>query len=295
MTDNVVRCSTRVPCGFRGAVTCRRMAALDCDWIDASPHEAEHAGSDIHIGDAHVVLVGVVASGSVWVRQDGREAELGPGEFAIRDSSRPYSLAFGSPFTQLVYRCPRRLFRQRFGSFEHLTAVKIRNNRALGRVASEFILNVGRIQLDEPAGFEAQRLSIQVVDMVGIALSAAAEAADRGSISTHRTSMLYRAKGFVEAHLNDMLTPTTVATAMCCSPRYINKLFAEEATTLGRYVLERRLEQCRLALACAHDHRQVGEIAYAWGFASLSHFSRTFKDRFNASPTDYRAARLNPQ
>jgi AraC-like DNA-binding protein len=44
-----------------------------------------------------------------------------------------------------------------------------------------------------------------------------------------------------------------------------------------------------LDLARGSDHRQIGEIAYAWGFASLSHFSRSFKERFALSPSEYRA------
>ena len=295
MSDNVVRCKTSVPDGFRGTVMCNRLANVDCDWIVASQHKADHTSADICMSEAGIVLVGVVASGSVWVSQDGREAELGPGEFAIRDSTRPYSLAFDAPFSQLVCRVLRSLLRQRFGPFDHFTATKVPGSCSLGRLASEFILSVGRIRLADAFGAEAQRLALQVVDLVGMALSARAETCGGRSVSTHRAALLYRAKAFVEAHLSEPLTPEVVATAMRCSARYINKLFADEGTTLGHYVMERRLMQCRLDLERPNNHRQVSEIAYAWGFSSLSHFSRSFKQHFDSSPSEYRMRHVGLQ
>jgi AraC-like DNA-binding protein len=294
MSNNVVRCRTRVPDEFHGTVTCHRLGQLDCDWITASQHRADHTSMDICVGDSAIVLAGVVTSGSVWLCQDGRETELGPGEFAIRDSARPYSLAFESPFSQLVIRLPRELLRQRFGPFEHLTAVKISANQSVGKLASDFMLNAGRLRLADPDGQDAERLALQVVDLLGIVMSMEAEARGLGSASTHRSALLYRAKGFIETRLKTALSPALVATALHCSTRYVNVLFASEGTTFGRYVLERRLAQCRTELERGGDRRDIGEIAYAWGFASLSHFSRSFKQRFNVSPSEYRAARGEP-
>jgi hypothetical protein len=76
---------------------------------------------------------GGVTAGSVWLSQDGRETELGHREFSICDSGRPYSLVFGTTFLQMLSRFPRTLLRQRFGSIDHFTAVKVPGN---GRLAS---------------------------------------------------------------------------------------------------------------------------------------------------------------
>jgi AraC-like DNA-binding protein len=55
-------------------------------------------------------------------------------------------------------------------------------------------------------------------------------------------------------------------------------------------VLEARLQACRKALS---DPRcvsfSVSEIAYAWGFNDLSHFSKAFRKRFGVSPAQYRS------
>jgi len=50
-----------------------------------------------------------------------------------------------------------------------------------------------------------------------------------------------------------------------------------------------RLERCRRDLLDpAHAARHISDIAFAWGFNDLAHFSRIFKQRFGASPREWR-------
>ena len=84
-----------------------------------------------------------------------------------------------------------------------------------------------------------------------------------------------------------------IANALHLSKGYVHFLFQMEALTVSRYIWDLRLEKCRTALAdAAQAHRSVSDIAYAWGFNSLSHFSHTFKSRFGVSPRDYRSEQL---
>ena len=39
--------------------------------------------------------------------------------------------------------------------------------------------------------------------------------------------------------------------------------------------------------------RSVTEIAFLWGFQDVSHFSRVFKERFDAPPLAYRQSSLS--
>ncbi len=57
---------------------------------------------------------------------------------------------------------------------------------------------------------------------------------------------------------------------------------AERGLT-GRYLRERRLEQAAQLLR--NDVGSVSEIAYSVGFASVSHSSKSFRDRYSVSPT----------
>jgi AraC-like DNA-binding protein len=66
-------------------------------------------------------------------------------------------------------------------------------------------------------------------------------------------------------------------------------LMAAEQTSFRSYVQVQRLERCRRDLSDpAHAARHVSDIAFAWGFNDLAHFSRIFKQRFGASPREWR-------
>jgi AraC family transcriptional regulator, exoenzyme S synthesis regulatory protein ExsA len=60
-------------------------------------------------------------------------------------------------------------------------------------------------------------------------------------------------------------------------------------TSPGRWLLERRLE--RSASLLQTTGMSVTEIMFECGFEDLSHFSRTFKEKFGRSPNAYRRAR----
>jgi AraC-like DNA-binding protein len=61
--------------------------------------------------------------------------------------------------------------------------------------------------------------------------------------------------------------------------------------TVSGFILESRLHVCKEALIDpAFQRLQISEIAFRWGFNSLSHFCRTFRQRYGASPGDVRRA-----
>ena len=57
-------------------------------------------------------------------------------------------------------------------------------------------------------------------------------------------------------------------------------------TSPGKWLTKRRLKKAKLLLETSS--KSVGEVAFDSGFVNVSHFSRVFKDRFGASPIQYR-------
>ncbi|TWS99826.1 helix-turn-helix domain-containing protein [Reyranella sp. CPCC 100927] len=74
------------------------------------------------------------------------------------------------------------------------------------------------------------------------------------------------------------------------SPRYLNKLFASEDTSVARFIWEERLQ--RAARMLGNPARlPITTVGLDSGFSTMSHFSRAFRDRFGLSPRGYRAQR----
>jgi len=85
---------------------------------------------------------------------------------------------------------------------------------------------------------------------------------------------------------------TALALRRQVTPRYIQKLFESEGSTLSRYALGQRLARVHPRLT---DPRHVGStvaaIAYASGFRDISTFNRAFRQQFGMTPSDARAGR----
>jgi AraC-like DNA-binding protein len=276
---------------FQGAVTQSKLGALALTRVEASRQRVFRTRSRISRANENYLLFAFGAQGEGGVVQDGREALIGPGEFAFYDTTRPYELSFDGNFTQHILQVPRDLAQKRFGSLDHLAAKTFGRHGPLQRLAADFILGISQIieSLDDAA---ADRLSVQALEMVAIALDH--EGRDRATVkSPHRSALLSRLKAYIQARLNDpALSLERTAAALGISPRYINALLEAEQQSFGRYVLAQRLDRCRNDLADpTHRNLQIAEIAYCWGFNDVSHFSRAFRSRFGMAPRDCRASR----
>ncbi len=97
---------------------------------------------------------------------------------------------------------------------------------------------------------------------------------------------------FCRQHLHDpSLSPQMVADHLGISLRTLHSRFRQIGSTFGRWMLEHRLDACRLALRDAGQRAlNISEIAYRWGFNDLSHFNKTFRQRFDCTPGEWRHA-----
>ncbi|KPF94732.1 AraC family transcriptional regulator [Rhodopseudomonas sp. AAP120] len=235
------------------------------------------------------VLFALGTTGHGGVTQDGREAVIRPGEFAFYDTTRPYELQFDGDFSQRILQVPRDLISRRVRT-EDLTATVFSSERPLDKLAYDFIASICQLA-DRVDNDTANRLTEQAVDLVAMAI------ADRigtmGAATSHRSAMLHRLKVHIQGRLHDPdLSAAGAAAALGISPRYVSDLFADDATSFQRYVLAQRLERCARDLASPQQaRRQIGEIAFAWGFNDLSHFGRVFRERYGLSPRDFRQSR----
>lgn len=76
------------------------------------------------------------------------------------------------------------------------------------------------------------------------------------------------------------------------SERYVRLLLEETGMTFSEHVLEERLQHARRLLHAPHlAGRSIAEIAMMAGFSDISHFNRSFRRRFGATPRDVRADR----
>lgn len=256
-----------------------RSSALTLERLPQEPY--------LHSQDAYFAVI--LVSGNYVMMQNGREVFLQPGDMTIYDATKPHRIQCRTDFTKLIISIPRALFRGSVSGIDACTALRIPGTTGAGLIASNFIRSLAS-QTDHLKAYEFSALSNHALDLLTLAI-ASVRPVDY-ALSGTRTITINRIKAFIEQRLADpAIDATLIASSVGLSSRYINDLFADEGTSLMRYVWKRRLESCRKdMLDPVHAGHRLSDIAFRWGFNDLSHFSRTFKQQFGCSPREFRNA-----
>jgi AraC-like DNA-binding protein len=222
--------------------------------------------------------------------QGGEEVRLGPGDFSLCDTARPYQLAFNRPVSILTLRVAKNLLQRYVGCPEQLVNVPVSGSSGPGSLAARVIREIWQSSDETLQSGVAPRFANVVLELIASAYVGIGSAkVDRSCLSS---ALRLRIVDFIDQFLCDPdLSPAVVARALKISSRHVHRLFAQQGNTVARYILQRRLEKCRAALA---DPLLAGlsltHICSEYGFRSLPHFSRLFREGYGMAPRDYRRA-----
>lgn len=247
-----------------------------------------HSRAQVALATEAYFLLHLHLAGESVNRQDGREIRLGPGDFTMVDSSRPYQLAFSQPTSILVLRIPRPILRRYIACPDVVTLLPMAGNTGASGLASRFIQDVWRCVLNGMPPAQGNRLSGPILDLLANAYAQVPEAHAVGSSLTE--ALRVQIRNHIEDNLDDAdLTPCSVARAFGISTRYLHMVFREEPDTVARYIQRRRVEQSARALADPMRRTlSITAIATAHGFKSQAHFSRVFRESYGMAPSDFR-------
>jgi AraC family transcriptional activator of tynA and feaB len=250
--------------------------------IKKRPRDPERDDQDAYFA---VVLL----SGLYHLEQAGRIVNLQPGDMTLYDATRPHRIDCTGEFSKLIFAIPRHAMRSRLVMPEACTALRIPSSSGVGAVASNF-LRTWAANIDQLGLQELTTICDSSLDLLSLAIATVSPGATRQPRG--QSLSLTQIKAYIELNLsNPELNTAMIVDAVGLSPRYINALFAKEACSLMRYVLQRRLERCYQDILNSEQHGlRISDIAFRWGFNDLSHFSRTFKLRFELSPRDVKAS-----
>jgi AraC-like DNA-binding protein len=282
------------PNGFHGSIRIGALDGVSLSEINAACHSVQRTPALIARGAPHMLKLSLQLSGTGLLIQDGREAVLSPGDLAVYDTNRPYSLAFDDDFRGLVLMFPHDLIALPREEIEQLSAVRMAGNAGLGRVISPFLVQLAR-NLDQLTSDSGLRLVHNTLDLV-TTMFISELGAGGGSACAPNHELLGQVRRYIDDNLGDPdLTPTKVAAAHYISARHLHTLFRPEGTTVATWIRARRLERCRRDLRDpAHATRPIAALAARWGFLDASHFSRLFKATYDVPPSTYRARALGP-
>ena len=268
----------REPARFFGHIRSQQAGPLVVAAIRSAPQVVQRGSAQITRAPGEHYFLIVQQAGTGMVVQQGRQAHLLPGDAALVDTRRAYTLAFDREFAQLSISIPFDCVEARWRDGIS-TGVRIEN---VGPLVSGY-LDLFR-DLDGQ-GETALSLVNNVLELLH--LLAARPTAD---IRDRSDGRLLRTQDYIRQHFQDpQLCAGQVAQANHMSVRLMHKLFAGGGQTFGEYLREIRLEHCRRRLGDAQCDANILNIALEAGYGNLSCFSRAFKQRFGLTPSEYRA------
>jgi AraC-like DNA-binding protein len=276
---------------FDGRLEIGDLGGLKLLDITASRHRVVRTNTLIRQDDRGYVKIVAQIEGSACFEQNGRKVVLSPGEWSIYDTTRSYIVSNPEAIRQHAVLLPRSRLTRMGLDLDNLVVRRFSGRSGVGRLTYDLLASAfaempvvtSRSNGDDLAETMSHLVRLAALDQMGTSTEAA----------LHETAR-DRVKAYISTHLHDpMLSLDRIAAAIGCSKRYLHKLFSDEEETLNSYIWQMRLERIRQDLAHPGLRgKSITEIAFAWGFNSSTHFSRSFRERYGVTPRDYRAMAL---
>lgn len=278
--------------GMTGWVQSAELGSSHCAEVCSRTQTLAHGAAEIRRMASDDIFVSLQLRGRCIAEQDERTCEIGPGGFAMFDTTDPYRLNYlgegGSGEWQVLsFRMPRDRLLPLVADRAGFTAVT--HDGTSGGIAGMVAATMTSIwqhvdSLDTPAAHSAE------VALLTLLATAAGERragppSRREALDTALRASVHR---YLTGNLHRELSAAHVAHRFTISVRKLHALYEHTDRTFAQTVMALRLEACARDLAAGTGQRTLTDIAARWGFADLSHMNRVFRARYGCLPSEYR-------
>lgn len=239
--------------------------------------------ADVRNSDFDPIIVSMMKTGEAQGDFDGRVLRETAGTFHFHDLGRA-SLHVSTASLTYNLVIPRSLAEERFAPLQDLHGLVVPADQAALAFALAEQVDALLPTLDSE---QAERLGAMFLDAMTVALKALRP----GPIRSPDAALALRrlAAERIEQRLADSQALTVERLCQALKTTR-GRLFAAFQSDGGvrAYVLNRRLERSRQALADLDRAEPVATIAHRLGFSDAAHLSRTFRTQYGMTPSQYR-------
>ncbi|MCY1394253.1 Transcriptional activator FeaR [compost metagenome] len=261
--------------------------SLSTAYITTNCEHIYRQRKDVRSDDQDFFYLVMQQRGRARMCQNSDDANLGMGDLILLDAGQPSDFYYDGISQQLSIILPRHLVDDVFRHKPVRTGQRIAANLKVSRMIT--LLATSALSFEAPECEEQQAF----LEALATLLKPVACVTELGDVPAQNHHLLRKAMAFIDANLElGQVSAAAVAREVCVSERTLYRLFAQAGLSLSRYVLDRRLERCALSLTESRDDRPISLIADRAGFSDLSHFSRTFKQKYGVSPRAWRQRKL---
>lgn len=261
------------------------MRIVDCV---CDPCHGHRDVRDIRRGDDGWFGVLMVRKGRERVRQGDHSIELTPGTALIWDASKPIDFDVLEPLEKCTLLVSRGMLKAETG-LSGLPLGRLDSSRGFGALLHDRLSGVGRL-----IGDMSEEEQIHLGQGLLMDLAQALDASVGPSAVSPRVRLVRRIHRIIDLNFPDpALDPGSVAERAGISIRYLHQVLRDGEETAGARILRRRLEGMRKALNDrAYARVSITQIGFAFGFSSAAHISRSFRERYGVTPSEFRGQAL---
>ena len=216
--------------------------------------------------------------------QAGNEGTINPGYGVLYDARRPFEDRLFGPEQRaevLIATVPAASLLRAVPEAERLCARPLPLSGTMARAIAAWV----HAAISAPGAPERQ----DAPDTAAY-LSALLRVASGASHQLTRPDLFHLIDRHLKTNIANVRSAPTLAAEFGISERTFHRIFADRATTFERHVLHLRVELFKELLRQASlANIPIARLAHQCGFADAAHATRTFKDRFGATPRDFRA------
>jgi AraC family transcriptional activator of tynA and feaB len=216
--------------------------------------------------------------------QAGNEGTINPGYGVLYDARRPFEDRLFGPEQRvelLIATVPAASLLRSVPEAERLCAKPIPLSGTIARAIAALVRDAISVP-DAPA----RQSEPDIVAYLSAILRLAAGASHELS----RRALFRLIDTYLRTNIATVRSAPALAAEFGISERTFHRIFADRATTFERHVLHLRAELFKdLLRQPSLTNVPIARLAHQCGFADAAHATRTFKDRFGATPRDFRA------
>jgi len=276
---------------FQAQLTSTSLGGLTYAHVQTTSSKVSHTLQHAAKSKEKVFLLHLQLANESRNSQRGNDVYLKNGDFTLVDSESPYRVAFDDPISMGVMRIPYEALQQRIPNPEDIIGHKFSGCKNISGMLSQMLRGFWNQKNIINSEAINRQFANNILDLLVTSFySQTNQAVVPNSIYEIRYGQL---KKYIDYNLSDPeLSPTKIANTFNITPRYMHQIFARfgtEAETVGQYILCRRLEECAQQFCnIESSHLKITDIAFTFGFNSMTHFSRVFKEKYGVSPRFFR-------
>jgi AraC-like DNA-binding protein len=263
---------------FGDAVACR---------LKGVAHRTTRSSRRLKEADNDFMLLLYIKQGTAIISHANFEGRVNSGSFFLIDGTKPHLLEMEDNFEHIALRLPRTRLIATHRAATALIGKPFDANDGDGSIASTMLDAVVSVSnVSEYAAFTAFDAVIKTL-AEGL-INSDISAPELGFSGQDR--LLSRIMRTLDANCADPnYSSSQLANEMGISRRYLDRLLSTLDSSFGKLILEKRLERCRAQLKDRKmANRSITAVALENGFNDLSHFSRTFRQRYGCSAREMR-------